>query len=208
MSWKTLCRHRAWIAVAAMALSGCADRMEPARKLIDGIEVTVAAASTEASTYAPDQLQDVRGKLDGLKASFDKKDYAAVLSEGPAVLSAAQGLANAAAAKKHESMSVLNDQWTSLAAALPGDMAAIRSRIDFLSQASNRRSNRKPAAGVDLDAATAALSETSSLWSKAQAAFATGNMEEAVTTAKNLRSKLEGLAAALGVDLSAPGASP
>ncbi len=50
-----------------------------------------------------------RSKLGGLKASFDKQDYAAVVTGAPAVLSAAQGLATAAAAKKDEVLKALND---------------------------------------------------------------------------------------------------
>jgi hypothetical protein len=43
-----------------------------------------------------------------------------------------------------------------------------------------------------------------SLWSKAQAAFATGNLDEAVKTAQDVKSKVEPLASGLKLDLSAP----
>ncbi len=93
----------------------------------------------------------MQAKLSGLKASFDKQDYAAVVTGAPAVLSAAQGLATAAAAKKDEVLKALNDEWTGLAGALPGDVSAIQSRIDMLS----KKSNKKRAKGIDLDAAKA-----------------------------------------------------
>jgi hypothetical protein len=197
-------RHCAWIAVAGMVLAACASQMEPAQKLISDIEAVVTAASSEAAKYVPDQLMDVQSKLGELKASFDKKDYAAVVTGAPAVMSAAQGLASAAAAKKDELLKALNDQWTGLAAALPGYLTTIQSRIDLLS----RKSSKKLAAGIDLNAAKSSLSDDSSLWSKAQAAFAAGNMDEAVTTANDLKTKLAGLASTLKVDLSAPAASP
>ena len=108
------------ISMAAIILAACAGQKEPARKLIGDIEVTVAAASAEAAKYVPDQLGDVQSKLAALKASFGKQDYAAVLTAGPAVLSAAQGLATAAAAKKDEILKGLNDKWTGLAACCPG----------------------------------------------------------------------------------------
>jgi hypothetical protein len=41
-------------------------------------------------------------------------------------------------------------------------------------------------------------------WSKAQAAFATGNMDEAVTTAQDVNSKVQAVASSLKLDLSAP----
>jgi hypothetical protein len=193
----------AGIAIAVTVLAGCGGQMEPAQRSISDIEATVIAASSEAAKYVPDQLTDVQGKLGQLKASFDRKDYSAVLKNAPAVMSAAQSLASAAAAKKQDLMEALTEQWSGLAAALPGYMTAIQNRIDLLS----KKSAKKLAAGLDLDAARASLKDAGSLWSKAQAAFATGNLDEAVTIAKSLKTNLEGLASTLKVDLTAPAAA-
>lgn len=188
----------AFLSLAVIALAACAGQKEPAQKLIADIEATVTAASAEAEKYVPDQLTDVQTKLAGLKASFDKQDYAAVVAGAPAVLAAARSLATAAAAKKDEVLKALNDKWTVLAGSVPGYATAIQERIDFLS----KKSNKKLAAGIDLDAAKAGASEANSLWSKAQAAFATGNMDEAVSTGKDVKARIEALAAALKIDLS------
>jgi len=196
--------HYAVISMAAIILAACASQKEPAQKLIADIESTVAAASTEAAKYVPDQLADVQTKLGALKASFDKQDYAAVVTGAPAVLSSAQSLATAAAAKKDEVLKALNDQWTGLAGSLPGDVTAIQSRIDLLS----KKSSKKLAAGVDLDAAKAGLSDATSLWSKAQAAFAAGNLDEAVSTAKDVQAKIQALATSVKADLPAAAAAP
>src|SRR5271154_3798887 len=196
--------HYAVISMAAIILAACASQKEPAQKLIADIESTVAAASTEAAKYVPDQLADVQTKLGALKASFDKQDYAAVVTGAPAVLSSAQSLATAAAAKKDEVLKALNDQWTGLAGSLPGDVTAIQSRIDLLS----KKSSKKLAAGVDLDAAKAGLSDATSLWSKAQAAFAAGNLDEAVSTAKDVKAKIQALATSVKADLPAAAAAP
>jgi hypothetical protein len=192
----------AFLSLAVIALAACAGQKEPAQKLIADIEATVTAASAEAEKYVPDQLTDVQTKLVGLKASFDKQDYAAVVAGAPAVLGAARSLATAAAAKKDEVLKALNDKWTVLAGTVPGYATAIQERIDFLS----KKSNKKLATGIDLDAAKAGASEANSLWSKAQAAFATGNMDEAVSTAKDVKTRIEALAAALKIDLSASAA--
>jgi hypothetical protein len=194
--------HYALISMAAIMLAACAGQKEPAQKLIGDIESTVTAASSEAAKYVPDQLTDVQAKLGDLKASYDKQDYAAVVTGAPAVLSAAQTLATAAAAKKDEVLKGLNDEWTGLAASLPGAVTALQSRIDFL----GKKANKKAAAGIDLDAAKAGLTDTTSLWSKAQAAFAAGNLDEAVSTAKDVKAKITALAASLKVDL--PAATP
>ena len=192
----------ALISMAAIILAACAGQKEPARKLIGDIEATVTAASAEAAKYVPDQLADVQSKLGALKASFDKQDYAAVVTGAPDVLSAAQTLATAAAAKKDEILKALNDQWTALAASLPADVTAIQNRIDLLS----KKSSKKLAAGIDLDTAKAGVGDAASLWSKAQAAFAAGNLDEAVSTAKDVKAKVEALAASLNLDLPATAA--
>src|SRR5882762_10433841 len=152
--------------------------------------------------YVPDQLTDVRRELGDLKATFDRQDYAAVLKAAPAVMERAQALKSAAAAKKADLTQALGEEWSGLASRLPGYLTAIQSRIEFLA----RKSSRKMAAGIDLDAARGSLSEDSSVWSKAQAAFATGNLGEAVTTAKGLETSLEGLASTLRIELKTPAA--
>ena len=195
--------HYALISMAAIIIAACAGQKEPAQKLIGDIESTVTAASAEAAKYVPDQLADVQSKLGELKASFDKQDYAAVATGAPAVLSAAKSLATAAAAKKDEILKALNDQWTGLAGSLPADVTAVQNRIDLLS----KKSGKRLAAGVDLDAAKAGVGDATSLWSKAQAAFAAGNLDEAVSAAKDVKAKIEALAASLKIDLPAMAAA-
>jgi hypothetical protein len=185
--------------VMAVALAACAGQKVPAERLIAEIQQTVTAASDEAKKYVPEQLVAVQTKLDELKASFDKKDYPAVVTAAPAVLDAAQSLATAAATKKDEVLKALNDKWTALAGSVPGHMTAVQNRIDAL----GKKSNKKAAAGIDLDSARSGLSDAASLWSKAQAAFAGGNMDEAVNTAQSVRAKVEAIAATLKLDLSA-----
>jgi hypothetical protein len=176
--------------------------MEPAQRSISDIEAALSTAASDAAKYVPDQLTDVRRELGDLKATFDRQDYAAVLKAAPAVMEQAQGLASQAKAKKDELTQALSEEWSGLAARLPGYMTTIQSRIEYLT----KRSSRKMAAGIDLDAARGSLSEDSSVWSKAQAAFATGNLGEAVTTAKSLESRLAGLASTLKIELKGPAA--
>jgi DNA repair exonuclease SbcCD ATPase subunit len=190
------------ITAAVIILAACAGQKQPAQKLIGDIEATVTAASAEAAKYVPDQLADVQSKLGALKASYDKQDYASVVTGGPAVLTAAQGLATAAAAKKDEVLKALNDEWTGLSGSVSGAITAIQSRMDLLS----KKSSKKMAAGIDLAAAKSGLSDATSLWSKAQAAFASGNLDEAVSTAKDVKAKIDALAASLKLDLAAPAA--
>jgi hypothetical protein len=192
----------AWIVIAGLILAACANQKEPAQKMIGDIEATVDAASADAAKYAPEELSDVQQKLGELKASFDKKDYKAVVNGAPPVMSAAQGLAGAAAAKKDQQLKSLNLQWTALAGVLPGNANVIQSRIDFLS----KKENKKLASGVDLDAARSGLGDATALWSTAQAAFGSGRLDEAVTTANGVKIKLQGLAASMKLDFKEPAA--
>src|SRR5258708_15646389 len=175
--------HRfAWIAFATLLLAACANQMEPAQRSISYIEAALSTAASDAAKYVPDQLTDVRREFGDLKATFDRQDYAAVLKAAPAVMERAQALKSAAAAKKADLTQALGEEWSGLAARLPGYLTTIQSRIEFLA----RNSSRKMAAGIDLDAARGSLSEDSPVWSKAQCAFATVNRGEAGTPPKNL----------------------
>jgi len=185
---------------ATVLLSACANQMEPAQTAIAGIDSAVSAASADAGKYIPDQLASVQAKLADLKASFDKKDYKAVLTGAPAVLTEAQGLLGAAAIKKDEVVKAANASWTGMAASLPGLVAAVSSRVAVLAK------SKHPPAGVDVAAAKSASEEATSLWSKAQAAFAAGNVEEAVAAANDVKAKAEAAAAALKMKL--PEAAP
>jgi hypothetical protein len=188
----------AWVFLAAAALAACTGQKEPAQRLIAEIQATITAASGEAAKYIPAELQEVQSKFGVLQAEFEKKDYPAVVTGAQAVLGAAQSLATDAAAKKDEILKALNDKWTGLAGSVPGYLTAIQNRLDFLA----KKANKKAAAGIDLDAAKSGSSDAMSLWSKAQAAFASGNMEEAVSTAQSVKSAAESIAAALKLDLS------
>ena len=185
---------------AALLLGACANQMEPAQKAIAGIDSAISAAAPDAGKYIPDQLTAAQKKLADLKTSFDNKDYATVLTGAPALLTEAQGLLGAAMIKKDEVAKAMAAAWPAMAAALPGLVASVTTKVAALA-----KSKHLPA-GVDLAAAKTSIADAGSLWSKAQAAFAAGNIEEAVNTAKDVKAKAEAAAAAIKMQL--PGAAP
>jgi hypothetical protein len=185
------------ISFALVLLAACAGQREPAQKMMNDIEAAVGAASVDAAKYAPDQLNDVQTKLDDLKTAFSAQDYQGVLTRGPALLSEAEGLAGAAAAKKAETTKSLNDQWSSLAGTVPDELTEIRSRIDALGQPKNRKLAQGMDKGIDLAAAKSGIDDATSQWSKAQGAFGNGNLDEAVAAGNDAKSKLETVAGTL-----------
>ena len=178
-------------------LGACTNQREPAEHMMQDIVTTLGGVSEDAAKYVPGELTGVQMKLDDLKTAYDAQDYKAVLARGPAILAEAQALAADAAAKKSETAKHQSDQWKSLSAAVPALFTAVQARLDLLSQ----KKNRKMAAGIDLDAAKSTLSDATSEWSKAQGAFGNGNMNEAVSTAKDVETKLQALAGTLKAEL-------
>jgi hypothetical protein len=180
----------------AILLVACASQMEPAKNALDNINSILNSASTEAQKYVPDQLADAQAKVAALSASFEKKDYAAVVAGAPAVLTEVKGLAGAAAAKKDEMVKVLGSEWRSLAASIPQSLSAVQTRMDALSKSKHVPKD------IDLAAAKSGLADATSAWDKAQEAFKSGNPADAVAAAKDAQGKLASAAAALKLNLT------
>ncbi len=179
------------VGCATLLVAACTSKMEPAKQALVDINWALAAASPDATKYIPDQVASVQGKLTDLDASYDKQDYAAVLAAAPAVLTEAKGLAAAAAAKRDEVMKALITEWTGLSASVPQLVTSVKTRVDALSK------TRRVPKGVDLAAAKSGLGDATVLWDKAQAAFQSNHVADAVTAAKDAKAKAEAAAAAL-----------
>jgi hypothetical protein len=195
---KTIQPYARFIALilAAFVVAGCANKMAPAQKAIADIEAAVTAAGEDATKYVPDQVQAVNDQLANLKAMFDKKDYKGVLAAAPAVLTQAQGLTAAAAAKKTEMTDMYAGEWSTLASSVPQAVAAIQSRVDILSK------SKKLPAGMDaatLDNVKTSLAEANSTWAQATEAQAAGDLEQAVTLAQQVKTRTDELLTTLGM---------
>ncbi|MBP7608462.1 MAG: hypothetical protein KA760_03155 [Steroidobacteraceae bacterium] len=188
------------LVMAAVLLAGCANQMEPARKAIADIEAAVEAAGPNAAQYIPDQLQAVTSQITELKMKFDQKDYKSVNAAAPALLTQAQGLAAAAGTAKQAAeaaaLEALNAEWGTLSTDLPAQLAAVTSRLAILSK------SKKLPAGLDratYDAAKSGAGEAATLWEQASAAQAAGNVEQAVTSGRQVKEKLNAAMAGLGM---------
>ncbi len=180
----------------AILFVACMSQMEPAKNALDNISATLNSVSADAQKYVPDQFAQAQGKVAGLTASFEKKDYAAVVAGAPAVLAQVRGLADAVATKKDEMVKAVGNEWRGLAASVPQTLNAVQTRIDALS-----KTKRVPK-DVDLGAAKSGLADATSAWDKAQEAFKSGNPADAVAAAKDAQGKLVAAAAALKLNLT------
>ena len=184
---------------AALLFAACTNEMEPAQRTLTDINLALDSVSADAKKYVPDQLTTVQSKVAELQASFDKKNYAAVLTGAPPVLAEVQGLAKATAAKKDEVAKSMGNEWRGLAASMPQWVDAVTTLVDALS-----KTKRVPK-GIDLTAGKSGLADAKAQWETAQAAFKSGNFAEAVTAAKEAKSKTESAATALKLELPETG---
>jgi hypothetical protein len=180
----------------ALFLAACVNQMEPAKNALDNINNTLKSVSADAQKYIPDQFAQAQGKVAALTASYQKQDYAAVIAGAPAVLAEVRGLSGAVADKKDEMVKTMGSEWRSLAASVPQSLTAVQTRVDALSKTKHVPKD------VDLGAAKSGLADATSAWAKAQDAFKSGNLEDAVTAAKDAQTKLASAAAALKLNLS------
>jgi hypothetical protein len=183
----------------ALLFAACTNQMQPAQNALANINVTLDSVSADAKKYIPDQLAAVQSKVAELQASFDKKDYAGVLNGAQPVLAEAQGLASAAAAKKDEIEKALGSEWRELDASVPQLVEAVSTRVDALSKTKHIPKN------IDLTAGKSGLADASTQWATAQSAFKSGNFADAVSAAKDAKTKAESAATALQLKLPETG---
>jgi hypothetical protein len=185
-------------AIALLAVA-CAGQKEPATKAVADAEAALSAVKAQAAQYVPEQLQSVESTLTGLKDSLAKGDFKGVLAAAPQLTSQLAALKDAAAAKKVEMDAAIEkakSDWSGYAADLPNMVGAIQSRVDILSKA------RKLPAGMDkakLDGAMQGLEAMKSTWTDAGAAFASGNVLDAVAKAQQVKASGTQIMADLGM---------
>lgn len=186
-------------ACAALLIAACTSQMEPAQRTLADINTALDSVSADAKKYVPDQLTAVQSKVAELTASFDRKDYAAVLTGAPPVLAEVKGLTSAVAAKKDDIEKALGSEWRELAASVPQLVDAVATRVDTLSK------SKRIQKGIDLSAGKSGLADAKAQWETAQSAFKSGNFADAVTAAKDAKSRAESAATALKLNLPETG---
>jgi hypothetical protein len=183
---------------AAVWFTACANQMEPAKQALDAATNALTLAAHDGEKYEPARYEVLDGRLTELRNAFDLKNYATVLAEAPSVVTGANDLAQSAAADRDRAMTALNAQWTGLASSVPTFIASVKARVDALG-----KSKRRPK-DVNLTAAKPASEDASVLWEKAGASFAAGDVERAVSTAREAQAKAVAAATALKLKVAEP----
>ncbi|MDH3496319.1 MAG: hypothetical protein OER21_06130 [Gemmatimonadota bacterium] len=187
----TSVRFAAAVLVGA-AVVGCSMQQGSAEKAIAAADSALQAAGAEAQAYVPDQVQALHAQLAAARTDLESKQYGEAITKAQEVATQAGGLGAVVAAKKAE----LTETWETMSGSLPGMVSAIETKVAELAKM------RRLPAGMDkakLDGATAALQEMTATWSKAQAAFGTGAVAEAVTMGGTVQARATETMAALGM---------
>jgi len=180
-------------AIAGLVLVACesADKA-PAAAAITTAQTAIDAVKGEAAKYVPDQVKSVEDALATAKANFEKKDFKAALTGAQDAAAKAKDLGAAAATKKAE----LTKAWEEVSSGVPQLAAAIKSRVDILSQ------SKKLPAGLDkakLDGAKTDLAALNQSWTEASEAFKSGNVTDAVAKARAAKDKAVEIMTALNM---------
>lgn len=186
-----------WLAAlcATALVIGCSNLKEPATQAVAAAESSLAAVKEAAAQYAPGSLRPVESQIASLQDSLAKGDYKAVMAAAPSVTAAIGGLTEAIKAGQAE-IAAATEQWKPLSGDLPKMIAAIQSRVDILAR------SRSLPPSISKEAFAAARSDLDTLkatWNEASAAFASGNVADAVSIAQNVKASGAQIMAALGM---------
>ncbi len=169
-------------AVIGLALVACAGNKDAASTAIKAAEDAYNAVKGEAMKYVPDKAKAIEDSIKAAKDTFDKGNYDAALNAAKAIPEKVKELAAAAAAKKAE----LTKAWDEMSAGLPKMLDAVKSRLDILSK------SKKLPAGLDkakVEGAKSGYDTAAKMWEDAKAAFAGGNLTDAMAKATTVKEK-------------------
>ncbi len=174
----------------------------PARDALDEADQAIAAAKPELEAYAPQELAALRAELAQARVQLAAGHYTEALRLGQRLPGPIRDAVERAARRK----AGLAAEWSKLAAVLPLEQRGIEARLDQLSSATPPL--------IDVAARGAArgdLADLSAAWSRAEAAFASGQVAQALAAAHELQPRTDALAARLGLSPAAAasaGAAP
>lgn len=188
-------------ALAALFTLTLACAKGPAQNALKMADDAVAAAKPEAEKYAADAYKSVSDALKSAHDKFNASDYAGALAAAKDIPGKVEELKKQAAAKKDEMMK----GWADMQTALPAMMQSATAKVTELT------AMKKLPAGMDsakLEGAKADLASAGSMWNEAGEAAKNGDVAAAMAKGGEVKAKLEGLMATLGIGEAAPASAP
>ena len=184
-------------ALAALVfLAGGCSQKDPAAEAIDAAEGVLEAVYEDAQKYVPERYAEVKAELETARKAFDEERYTDAIAAVKDVPAHAEELARISVEAKQKRLAELNAEWTQLSGSLPGLVAGIETRLGELGKM------RKLPKGMDkqlLSEANAAFGSARGAWDEASAAFTAGDLDTAVTKARDVESMAQDLMARLGM---------
>ena len=182
-----------------VAACGSANK-DAATAAIKAAEDSWNAVKAEVVKYIPDQAKGVDDAIKAAKENFEKGNFDAALDAAKVIPDRVKALTAAAAAKKAD----LAKSWEEMSGGLPQMLDAIKSRLDILSK------SRKLPANLDkakFEGAKGGYEEAAKIWEDAKAAFAGGNVSDALAKGKTVKDKAVEAMTALGMQVPAAAAA-
>lgn len=160
----------ALVLAAALIVTGCASKEEPARQAIASAEASLEQMRADAQQLATEELQAADATLARAKEQLAKKDYKDVLATA-GQLNQQVTLVHDTVVSRRTQQAAAAHEFERLKEELPKQIAAIEVRVD------NLKGTRLPkeVSKESYEAAKASLATIKSQWAEATAAFAAGD---------------------------------
>jgi hypothetical protein len=187
------------IALVSLVMAACAGQKEPAQKAVADLGAALDKISEIGGKYMPEELATVQAQVDGLKASFDKGDYDAVVQGAPAAATAIRQLQADSIIAKAAYAKQMNAEWVETAKAMPDVVASVDKQITRYTS-----SGRLPK-GLDREAfkqTVATFDEAKKAWTTAAEAGNAGKYEEAVLQSREVKKTVDAVMQSLGMAAS------
>jgi uncharacterized lipoprotein len=184
------------VALVSLAMAACAGQKEPAQKAVTDLSAALAKVSETGEKYTPEEFATVQAQIDGLKASFDKGDYDAVVQGAPAASAAIRQLQADSIIAKAAYAKQMNAEWVETAKTMPDVITSVDQQITRYAS-----SGRLPK-GLDRDAfkqTVATFDEAKKTWAAAAEAGNAGKYEDAVLQSREVKKTVDTVMQSLGM---------
>ncbi len=180
--------------VMAIALAACASQKDPAQQSITELESAFAKVAEMGQKYMPEEYAEVDAQIAGLKASFDKGDYGAVVAGASKAAAAIRKLQADSIIAKANYAKQMNAEWSDLSRSMPDTIIAVDKQIS--------RASRSLPKGMDRDTfkqTVATFDEAKKTWEAAAELGNAGKYEEAVMESRKVKEVVDATMQALGM---------